>query len=939
MSSNLLKTSLFPLKIAPRQAAATLILNIATFSIDLWLVFLLLSTLQSEFQQYSTNYKSSLWVLLAVITKFLFSLLQIRVDLLGKKTLFEKFSLQLSQVNSKSRSSEGLLNRLISRDILTLTEQLFTLIDPFQIIAESFLLIIAAYVISGFAGVLGLLGVSALIPISIIIGKLTHYYTEKLFKSSEERIDMSVKWLLYRKQIYLMQEHKIILSHIRKKFKEEINFRNIDSLLRSLEQYLVVFTRPIPMLFAFMLAFIKFDVQQNVLEIFWLSIPAIQLTLRAGRTFGTLKTCRECIENIERYIRHDNNSKTSKTLESDNEVVICDAQWQVWDGTLEDNICDRGKIPTLLKDLRLEEELTSEEGELSKHFAIKHFGKNISQGQLTRILFARSINYLIEHHKGTLHLILSLSSLDRDSLIRVDKIINQLPACYKIQLSDENKVLLASALEVHNNKTLNQENKLEKKNLIREKAKKKPLERSLFAALFSLLGFSSLLFYLPGFILGWFGKKTAEIPPNFATSFLWIFVIFIGIISATFAGWMVENKIRTRTLESYMKLITREGIEDETDLKQRIISDTSIMLERISWYVHDLSWMFCVLFIAIAGLLLTAFKQSCMVVAVYLLLALITWFCFSKLIRDSRKSFIYALNSALYTIENLLCFIGVSPLLAIQKKRQYSDTAFRNLYTSMKKLIWFKSLFAQIFVFFAGLLLVGVYGMYEYGNIEKSNFLFLMSLMLTIESQASNLVLALSGFHSQQNSLDRITEYDNYPKLNQFSSVISEITGTFIIPKRKSLDALSNNESMNIPKGEVMSIVGQSGAGKSTFLKLLSGLESNNKSYQTKSLQRVSCLYLDRDSINIFLWLDLIEENNGFSPEFLLSFLTKKISLNKNMFIVLDEILTVWSLSESKNFCLQLAEYVTDLCATIVVVDHRFSLNYHIHINEFLSWK
>jgi len=942
VSLNLLEISLFPFKIAPRQAIIILVCNTVIFCLDLWLIFLLLSTLQPEFGQYSVEYKTTFLVLLAVCAKFLSSLLQIKIDLSGKKNLFKKLSLQLSHVDDKHYSDQGWLNRIVSRDILTLAEQLFALIDPFQIIIESFLLIIAAYIVSGFAGVLGLMGVIILVPISLVIGKLTHHYTEKLFKNAEKRIDISVKWLLYRKQVYLMQEQKQFLLQIERRFRKEIYLRNMDSLLRSLEQYLSIFARPIPMIFSFMVAFVGFNVQQNVLEIFWLSIPAIHLTLRAGRTFGALKICQECIKNIDEYIQSDRKSQNNKLLESDDKVIICNAQWQVWDGSLKDNVCDQGHMPNLLTDLRLDEELAQEGKFADDCVTIEHFGKNISQGQLTRILFGRSINQLVELEEGTLYLKLSFSSLDKDSLLRVAKIIDKLPSCYQIQVSDENKFLFSNVLEAADSAKLTKdEDERSSKNVFEQKKRASKIDdRSLFNALFSLMSWPSFLFFFPAFILGWFGQKTAEIPRNFSILLIWTLAIFIGITSAAFAGWMAEDKIRKRTFKSYMKLITTRGIENETDLKQRIISDTSVMLERLSWYVHDLSWMLCVLSIAIAGLLLTAFKQSCMIVLVYLLLALVTWLFFSRLIRDARKGYVDALNSALYGIENLLCFMDVDPILAAQKKWQFSDTAFKNIYTSISRLTWFKSLFAQIFVFFAGLLLVGVYGMYEYGSFEKSDFLFLMSLMLTIETQASNLVLALSGFNSQQNSLDRIVEYDNCSKLDHFSPVISEENGMFIIPKRKTLNTLSEIEYMDIPMGKALSLVGQSGSGKSTFLKLLSGLEQNeNKHHQTELLKSVSCLYLDRDSVDIFLWLKLIESRENFNPDFLFSFLLKKISLNQHTFIMLDEILTVWTLPKAKEFCLRLADYIANLRATVVIVDHRFSINYSIHVSEIWNAK
>jgi ABC-type iron transport system FetAB ATPase subunit len=927
------KVFFLPFQIVPLQAISIVICNSLSFSLDLLFISLISFVVTPHI--YNNRINGSFFIVFLIIFgKFLLGILEIKLDLSGKKQLFKKISIELSSIN-KVATSRNHLNRLVSRDIMTLADQFFLLIEPIKLIVEANLLILVGYFVAGNAGIIGLMGVCILFPVSFLIGKFTYYYTEKLFKRTEYRIDLTVQWLSYRKLAFLMQLQDKALDKIRKAFLKEIYFRNMDSLLRSLELYLSIFSRPIPMIFASLIIFTGFDLRQNVLTVFWLSIPAIDLVLRAGRTLATFKVCQSCFDNIECFL--------SETAEQQDlrlkKTVYCDDDWDIWDGSLKENLCDRGKLPDLLTDLRLDREFMRR-GSKTELIELEHFAKNISQGQRTRILFGRAINHLLELSSGILYLELSLNSLDRDSKLRIANIIDRLPTQYTVNLSHENELLFSNlSLPVPLEKDIDESNTNWSINNSdnQQKDGKDSDVRSLTKAIFSLTSWYSLLLLFPAFLLGWFGQKTSEVPHNFQTIMVWILAILAGVCCASAAGWLIENKIRNSALESYMKLITRRGIRDETDLKQRIIVDTSVMIERLSWYIHDLSWMLCVLIMTCIGLLWAKPLPSTGLIVFYFSLALLAWSFFAKSIEEGRRKFVEGVNSALYKLENVLCFKGVEYSIATQRRKEFSHEAFELIYGSVSALAWSKGVFAQSFVFLAGLLLVGVYGAYEYGIFQKPEFLFLMSLVLTVQAQSSNFVLALSGFNSQRNSLDRLQGYDLYPTLIQESPVVNYQNSEFLIPKRLSLNTLNTSEFAQIPMGKISSLVGQSGSGKSIYLQIIAGVElpSDVSGVFSKEIttQVVPCIYLDRKAVDLFAWSELLNSKEDFTPDFLFSFIMNKISFNQYTLIILDEILTLWNETAAQHFCRRLEENLEKLCVSVILVDHRFSMPSYIKIS------
>lgn len=173
-----------------------------------------------------------------------------------------------------------------------------------------------------------------------------------------------------------------------------------------------------------------------------------------------------------------------------------------------------------------------------------------------------------------------------------------------------------------------------------------------------------MLSFSPGLLY-----RYAEIP-----FFIILTYALIGVLSSIFVGCFVECRIRNRYADVVMKGLSAVLEDSSKDLLQVVSRDLTTIFERISWYAHDIAWIFTLMIIGM-GSLVVGFGVLGSAIAVSLLAAscLLYRACIGELLR-TRIETVYGFGALMDAARSAIA-IGHARGTSLGWDRRWLDSA------------------------------------------------------------------------------------------------------------------------------------------------------------------------------------------------------------------------------------------------------------------------
>ena len=863
----------------------------------------------SSFSYYfDLNIAPEILITIFTISRSLLLLLRTYLIVKIKKALF--FKIHTDFIKANSDFTKANITTLVARDLQLLLD--FTAQIHFPLYGLSILSLII-FIFIGTDIEINLMFFASLaifIPISVLIGNKSSKYAKLIYKFSKERIENASFYLKYRKYLHNWSCTEKPLNKIKDITQKEVQAHNLDSWWRSLDLYCIVFGRGIPSLCVLIAALIFNQTYQfNLLEI-WLTLPCIALILESGRFFADFTRAQQAF-------LHYNYILDLKKSEKD--YIVLDECWSIWEGTLADNCLDEiGLNSTLYEELRLEKELANSNNLNVKFIQLQHGGINISHGQKLRILIIRAINLAIAENKP-LYITLPLTGLDSDICYKLQKIISEKYNKISITFSKENLIFLQNQSLIEKEIILEKQVIEESSSNIEVIKNDQEVITQAIAPKLNWIIFKALpLFLIPAIVLNLYPIILESQTTPIVKILLFIVLMLSGIMIASSFGYYTEKSIRQIASESFFSLIMHIPLVDFTDAKQRISKDFNNVLERITWYLHDISWYAALLCCALFSII-WAFKITGIIIVASISIIFLSYYNFcSPILQKARQNMINQTNNALNTLINLNTF-GSYYIPYLQYKEQKLIADGFNFYKNGHIRHYInRDISSQLVIFLMSSLIIVVCLLKNHFLEYNDKLGIILNSLILAESVIVLFFQALIGLRAQSISWERIYLSDDEKtcKIQKIPKIIVN-EKNIIAPKCVNPTLSLHYDCLTLPISKIVTLIGDSGSGKTSYLKTIAAFN-----YEEVSDKYV--LYLDKDAKDILYYTD-----HKIS---VLKYLKKEINNKHYKLIILDEVFASYSISEALDIIRSLEKLLLKTVITIIVVDHRFTLENHFSI-------
>lgn len=848
------------------------------------------------------------------------------LSLVSEKKIRKRFCSQLIEYFNTSNwesNKKPLIATIISRDILTLLETFPTIPKLLYYPACIIIGIVIIYKLMGIKGIFAISSVVLFIPISLFISKKSIKLAIQIYDVSKLRLEEVSKWIEWRSIIFNWAVNNKLLKRLIKLTENELRLRTLDSMWRSLDLYVITFGRCLPISILIIISMLfKNNISNSLLLTTWLSVPFISLIMEAGRFTADFKLGNKAF--------HELQEASKSNLKMNDSDLTLDNNWEIWDGTLPENclITEDGDYLNLLLKLRLTQELGTDYNEIY----LSRFGSNVSEGQKTRILLIRAIYLAIKNGK-TLKIERTLNSLDPEICRNFSDILKEFFFLNKIVLSEschdflENQLLRFSSNDFIRNISIITD-KTEK--LQTNRLQNQP-EHTL-KYLITLFNPLSIAFIFPAASLSLVGCIVIANLTLSAKLFLILALSILSIGLAVLLGVKNEKNTRNWSLARFIDIILNSKFQNTVDIYQRLSKDFSTVVERITWYVHDIAWLFALLLVSIIAIIFSFGLLGILITIIFLVLSCTIWKIFENKINIARKISVSTLNEMLIMGENLICYGSITDPVVTRKRKNLIESTLNNFYKSNNNLISLKIIFSNSIMCVSGLLILTILIGSAYRWISLEALVFILTAILAVDTSIVLLFQALSGFSSQRISITRLLDFEK--NFNSSHGLIEKRMDSYFLRGISNQNIGVNYLPIRFEPGNAYSIVGASGIGKTQFLKIISGLSE----MQHPITSYASILYMDKNSYLIEAW---IQENSLNSTMWdknnFMIFIKTKIFDEKFDIIILDEALTSFNKKIAQEIAALIQSYVLQVKGLLLLVDHRFTLDKSISIFEIQS--
>ena len=846
-----------------------------------------------------------------ILLKYISSSIRLSFDVKVKKNLVKSMQFKFNKLYLMPHDYQK-LTRLVSRDINILID--FISISS-RVIYFPIAIVIGIFVIYY---LIGLVGVISVMCIAIITGFLSFFIARKsiklarkIFTISKQRIDNANIFIKYREYLKNWGELRKIreLDNITDK---EISLRNKDSFWRALDLYTILFSGSLSVVLV--LSYNFFLSKENLYSItalLWFSIPIITIVMEIGRF------CSDYTIASEAYKELNHNLYNDQFICKGNAIELND-KWEIWKGSLADNILDSMNINKI--DLFTELELCKEFK--NKNIPLEFLGKNISQGQKTKILLIRAI-YIAIYEKKSLSIKISLNSLDPISCKNLLCLFSKIKKLCKINLTNEQNALLKKQVL----RSCSYTDHYLKDNVVERQEKNNPTEPLDFYSkdsYFKLFSYASIFFIVPAFLLN-FNTYLMNTVLNLRCKILYIsFFTLFSILFASFIGYIVEKKNRHKAKILLKNFLLNSMIDNISDVSQRISQDFIVMVERISWYIHDIAWYQSLILIALTSVAYSYGIKGMLVNVLFIIAIGSLWWLFLEPIRIARKNYIESINYTINSLMNLVTTSSTRNSFLIKKRQYWLSSGFSQLYKMHIKMVVTRGAFSNLIHVITGVFLILATSLSTLINVPTISIIFVINSLLVVESIIINLFHATMGLSSNIFSYTRLKS-PQMDKTFHKNLILYQREDEYVFEKCVHPKLGTKYNELVIKSGVIYSITGSSGCGKSEYLKSISNFYSN---IIDKDQNFSKVLYLSKEALDILYW---IEERS------IIRFVKNKILLESYKVVILDEVFDHLDIQSIIKIINELKEFILYHNITVLFVDHRIELKSNILISKIIN--
>ncbi|MBX9702558.1 MAG: hypothetical protein K2X39_00245 [Silvanigrellaceae bacterium] len=890
--------------------------QMSCLSIDIIIFCLSLAFLYSLFQisnQTTSDNVISYLLLLGfiIISKYILSSLRLYLEVILRRNLISKIQEQF-RTSTWRHENASVIGRLIGRDMTVLLEFISSLLRFIYFPIAMIIMLSTVYLLEGAKGIFSLSAASLFCLMSWYIAKKSIKFANDIYTSSKERIDKS-SWFLNVRP-YLKNWHELnVLNEINNLTRQEISFRNKDSFFRSLDLYIILFGSVLPVLILLTINLVSGKTIDHFLVIvLWFTTPMIGLIMEMGRFGSDYTMARRAYEELE-------SNFNSNSHDISHDVIDLNETWEIWGGTLDDNLLKifSPEHLSLCKELGLEDELKNRPGD--KEIVLAFSGKNLSQGQRTRVLLIRAIHLAIVSKK-TLVINISLLSLDPVSCTLFYKLLQGIDKYCQVHLTDEQQHFLQEQMNRSSvYQTMNKKEATVRTHPIDTSTDEKNNRDGFFLYYKKLMPLMGVLFTIPALFLSLNGYIISS---NYSTSTKissLVFITCISLLTAPLLGYLIEKKNRNKAFSAQMMLLKFADLNYLNDLIQRLSKDFTIMVERISWYIHDIAWYQSLIFITFCAIIYTSGVKGLLINVLFIFVMICICKLFSNSIKHARIESMKGVNDAVDTLQNLTCIGAIDHEIFQYKKMSWSMLGFERLVSTHVKMVVTKVNFTNLISVTTGIFIIVVVFAASIANTPKNEIIFLLSSLLAMEATIVCLFQALTGLNAQLLSFLRLDKLPIQVHQKNTYPVIRNEGCFYVISPSFNSKINTLYQEVKLKKGEAYSLSGQSGSGKSEYLKTISKFNCS-EIYEVDEGQNnfIRVIYFGEKSIELLCTLNYVD---------FIDYVSNKILNEEVKLVIFDETFRSFGLNEVQEMISQLQAIITKTKSSLILVDHRFELN------------
>lgn len=907
---------LFPvlMKVCPPALFAIPAISVATYTIQLMFVYVLGLLAEGD----GEDVHDVVALALLGAAAFFMSILKINVDAFLSGRLVKTFEGVLRRQSNFSLSLTK-SERVASRDLIVVLDNVTSGMDVISIPLFIFFSSLLAVVLYGVKGLLAIAIVLMAVPFTYFLSKLADRNYDKIMVLSADRIEKCGRWLkggALKKQF--SENDDLLLA--KTAIDSEIKARNVDTILRGADNYIIGFGRLLPYVAILMLGLVGDDAWSGA--ILWVSIPLISAVLSFPAAYVNFKSVSRSLIEIDKFEKEVVGEVTCfRFMESGEAVKIdFDRNWPIWPGSVEALVCfDHHQFPDVISEYRLMEVLrlipelgNSAEEVLEKY--IEMDGRNISEGQRLRLQLFRGI-IGVKKSNAVLYIDDDFGCIDYEAAAAI---VDHLRGVEHVVLGPKPIFMLKKRYRLSTAYT----HSFARSEVVRDEVTYLRSELKGMKVAY-VIGVGILA--IPAFMLSYSANLT--IPGRGIHVWSIVFYALLGVAIGASAGLFVEREIRTRFARLFEKGLKdiREG--GSINLVQLVSRDLTIVFERISWYVHDFSWISALLICNIFALWI-GFGVNGLVVTSMLGVTLLGLYCFSiDELFESRLEAVHGYDSLTRAVSIADAFaqfgqteFGRSMPDFILRKKNLLVENIGDFYVKRMRSVICRSVMSVSCAFVCDSAMTVIALIWAFFGEGNSSLVFAITALLLVKSGLSNAFLAITGFKSQSMSVWRIAEFAGD---RRGVSVRCEF-GKMVI---SGFRANQEYHSKNLIPGFAYSLTGRSGSGKSDYMKGVAGIVDVQVN-ESRGNVDCSVFYINKEVVEYFGVEIKIPGD--------LANLWDRLPAGKNRLLLLDEIcgsISVDSLDELRSEIERYAAYSGD---TLMVVDHRFYLSKIIDVGELV---
>jgi hypothetical protein len=906
----------FNLQLQGYIALALLFTELAGFCLGLVFLYNIYGVINNP------NVQINNFILLATIimVKYGLNSIKLKLNVLNRQNFIMRIKAEFIK-SLWNHNNYQLIHRLLNREMMVLLDFISSisriLYFPIAIVVG----LVCVYMIEGFAGIISTISLSFFAILSWHIAKKSMYLVEKIYLISTERITNASLFLKHRAYLKNWNEFDKIID-IEKITRSEISLRNKDSFWRSLDLYAIIFGSSFPVIIILL-----YDLWKNVSSdqyltvILWFAPPLIALTMEVGRFFSDYAMAVQAFNKLITSLESNSNS------EHQTQEITLDETWEIWNGTLDENTLQELNIDGLdfVKELQLDKELTGSESMIKQ---LEFLGANISSGQKTKVLIIRALNIAIARNLPLI-ITINLNSLDPISCYNLSMLFSKVSNLCKINLSEEQKLFLQEQISRIDNYEKQHASNISYYvgELLPEEVVTKTKDSNVYKKIFPVFG---LLFLLPAFLFNLNASITAsDLSTLFKTKSI-VSIMCSTLFAATFLGFMIESNIRRKALNLQMKFLAKVKLDNLTDILQIVSRDFSVIVERVSWYVHDILWYISLIIVAFFSIVFFSGYKGLLINILFATSITFFFRYYTKYIANARLYSVDGVNQAVNSLVNISTVSNIHHDIINKKKAIWNNAGFKILSDSHIKMLVTKISFSNIIDAILGVFIFCIVCVSILNPTYVAVVVFVVNSLLAMEHTTVSLFQALTGLSSQIISYQRLDSFPENDQLRKPSLVT--LSDSYCIIQACCHDFLNQDYvSIKLNRACIYSLSGPSGYGKTEYLKTISDFyysvldnnENNNACNKGKPL------FISRESLDILAWLNI---------ENLLKFIINKIMHSGYRVIFLDEALSgLDSVNKVDNFINQLRIVVEKTNSLVLLVDHRIELENKISITSIIN--